>query len=578
MQRIEPIILVAAVGFYALAMTSQGVLPYLEKKVTRPGVVKTIAGVTIPAAHRTVLEDLGRRVYIREGCWYCHSQFVRPVNRDTDKWGPVSQAGEFTYDVPQMFGTRRIGPDLSREGNRRSDEWHYAHHWDPRATEPESMMPSYSWLFRVDAEHDQKVMAFIKKYDKNHDGRVTKSELDKNGDGVVTPDEIPPEMAALDVWPVNPDGTVGDGVIDMHDYGPVPTEEMQGVEAYLQTIGTSIGDWRTWEPWPTLTRTPPSEPLALRENRGKLIFENKCSGCHGAYGDGRTTTDTASSTNFNAAYHFLNPQPRDFTSGNFKSRTTPSGALPRDEDIFRTITRGIRKGQIMPAWGNASVGHILTEQDRWDLVDYVKTLSPRFKSEQAPASIDIPTAPYATVRDVPADVVREGRMVYRVLQCWSCHGNTGKGNGPSAATLFDDWEVPIRPFDFSTGNFKFGDSPADVYRTFNTGLNGTPMPSFYDTILYPKEAFPDMTPWQQPGTAGRMFDDAEVKELSDYVSGLPTGADLGKMSDADRKALADRRRWALVYYALSLAKDSGQAPVPTTAGFPAATTASVKAP
>src|SRR6267142_4100876 len=149
-------------------MTSQGLIPYLEKSLTRP-------------------ENVGRKVYIREGCWYCHSQFVRPVNRDTDKWGPVSQAGEFTYDVPQMFGTRRIGPDLSREGNRRSDEWHYAHHWDPRATEPESMMPSYSWLFRVDAEHDQQVMAFIRKYDKNHDGRGTKSELDKNGDGVVTP-------------------------------------------------------------------------------------------------------------------------------------------------------------------------------------------------------------------------------------------------------------------------------------------------------------------------------------------------------------------------------------------------------
>jgi cytochrome c oxidase cbb3-type subunit I/II len=575
-QRIEPIILVAAVGFYALAMTSQGLLPYLEKKVTRPGVVKTIAGVTIPAVHRTELEDLGRHVYIREGCWYCHSQFVRPVNRDTDKWGPVSQAGEFTYDVPQMFGTRRIGPDLSREGNRRSDEWHYAHHWNPRATEPESMMPSYTWLFREDAEHDRKVIAFIEQYDKNHDGRVTKSELDKNGDGVVTPDEIPPEMAALDVWPVNPDGTVGDGVIDMHDYGPVPTREMQGVEAYLQKIGTSIGDWRTAEPWPTLTRTLPTEPPALRESRGKVIFENKCSGCHGAYGNGRTSENTASSINFNSAYHFLNPQPRDFTTANYKSRTTPSGALPRDEDIFRTITRGVRKGQIMPAWGNASVGHVLPEQDRWDLVDYLKTLSPRFKSEQVPASIDIPTPPYAALREVPPDVIREGRTVYRILQCWSCHGNIGKGNGPSAATLFDDWEVPIRPFDFSTGNFKFGDSPADVYRTFNTGLNGTPMPSFYDTILYPKEAFPDMTPWQQPDTTGRMFDDAEVKELSDYVSGLPTAADLGKMSEPDKKALADRRRWALVYYALSLATEAGQAPVPTTAGFPALTTAGLK--
>src|ERR1700730_13004408 len=114
MKRIEPIILIAAVGFYALAMTSQGVLPLLEKTVTRPETVKTIDGQTVPSPHRTTLEQLGRRVYIREGCWYCHSQFVRPVNRDTEKWGPVSQAGEFAFDLPQMFGTRRIGPEPSR--------------------------------------------------------------------------------------------------------------------------------------------------------------------------------------------------------------------------------------------------------------------------------------------------------------------------------------------------------------------------------------------------------------------------------------------------------------------------------
>ena len=104
MKRIEPVILIAALGFYALAMTSQGLIPYLEKSLTRPETVKNVDGQVVATPHRTVVENLGRKVYIREGCWYCHSQFVRPVNRDTDKWGPVSQAGEFIYDVPQMFG------------------------------------------------------------------------------------------------------------------------------------------------------------------------------------------------------------------------------------------------------------------------------------------------------------------------------------------------------------------------------------------------------------------------------------------------------------------------------------------
>jgi len=562
-QRIEPIILVAAVGFYVLAMTSQGLIPYLEKSLTRPETVVTVAGKVVATPHRSALENAGRLVYIREGCWYCHSQFVRPVNRDTDKWGPVSQAGEFIYDVPQMFGTRRIGPDLSREGNRRSNEWHYAHHWDPRSMEPESMMPAYSWLFTEDAAHDSAVTDFIRKYDTNHDGRVTKSEIDAIK-------SMPANFKDLDSWPVNADGSHGDGVIDMHDYGPVPTNEMAGVEAYMQLIGTAIGDWRTWEAWPAVHRTPTTEPLALRTRRGQLIFMDKCSGCHGQYGNGRTSADTGASTNFNVAYHFLNPQPRDFTSAAYKSRTTPSGALPTDEDIFRTITRGVRKGEIMPAWGNAADGHVLPEQDRWDLVDYLKTLSPRFKSEPVPPPLAIPTPPYATLGEVPAAVVAEGRMVYRVLQCWSCHGAAGKGDGVSANSLVDDWETPIHPFDFSSGGYKFGDSPADVYRTFNTGLNGTPMPSFYDTILYPQEAFTDLSPFKTQMDGKPVFSDTDLSELQTYVATLQTSAELDKLSDADKQVIADRRRWALVYYALSLSTERGAPPVPSRAGFAAA--------
>ena len=569
MKRIEPIILIAAVGFYALAMTSQGLLPWLEKKTTRPGTVQTIEGKTIPSPRRTSLEEAGRKIYIREGCWYCHSQYVRPVNRDTDKWGPISQAGEIAFDLPQMFGTRRIGPELSREGNRRSDEWHYAHHWNPRAVEPESIMPSFQWLYTDDDARDRMVKDFIVKNDKNHDGRVTKSELDKNGDGTVTPDELPPNWKELDVWPVNAaDGSVGDGIIDMHDYGPRPTEEMVAVEAYLQKIGTAIGDWRVWEPWPTNQRPVPTEPLELRVSRGQAIFANKCSGCHGVYGNGRTTADANAAANFNDAYHFLNPQPRNFTFGVFKSRTTPSGALPRDEDIFRTITRGVRKGQIMPAWGNMQDGHFLPEQDRWDLVDYVKTFSDRFKTEAAPPPITIPVPPYPSVQDVPPEILTQGRMVFRLLQCWGCHGMTGKGNGPSAAALTDDWEVPIRPFDFTTGNFKFGDSPQDVYRTFNTGLNGTPMPSFYDSILFPREAYTDMGPFRQLVDGKPAFSDQEIREIQDYVATLPTADALSKMSDLEKNALAETRRWALVYYALSLARSRGLPPVPTLAGFP----------
>jgi cytochrome c oxidase cbb3-type subunit 2 len=465
-----------------------------------------------------------------------------------------------------MLGTRRIGPDLSREGNRRSDEWLFAHVWNPRSTEPQSVMPAFTWLYRVDPEHDRKVLAFLAKFDKNRDGRVTRSELDRSGDGVVAPEELPADWKDLDIWPVNPDGSAGDGVIDMHDYGAVPTREALAVASYLQTLGTSIGDWRVWEPWPTDSRPVPTEPAALRESRGKKIFENKCSGCHGLYANGRLTADDGVSGNFNDVYHFLSPQPRNFTLGTFKSRTTQSGELPRDEDIYRTISRGVRRGQIMPSWANPANGHALPERDRWDLVDYVKTFSERFKTEKAPPPIDIPTPPYASARDAPPDVIREGRLVFRVLQCWSCHGIGGKGDGPSASTLLDDWEVPIRPFDFTKGNFKFGDSPADVYRTFNTGLAGVPMPTFYDTILYTKEAFPDLRPWQQRDRGAAMFTDADVREIGDYIATLPGAPEIEKLGEHGKKVFADRRRWALVYYALSLAHESRPSAL-TSAGF-----------
>ncbi|GIT72042.1 MAG: hypothetical protein Ct9H300mP28_18560 [Pseudomonadota bacterium] len=92
-------------------------------------------------------ELLGRQVYIREGCWYCHSQYVRPVTGERRRWGPVTQAGEYAFDMPHLFSTRRIGPDLSRVGLKYSDEWHLAHFWDPRMVVPDSIMPRFSELF-----------------------------------------------------------------------------------------------------------------------------------------------------------------------------------------------------------------------------------------------------------------------------------------------------------------------------------------------------------------------------------------------------------------------------------------------
>jgi cbb3-type cytochrome c oxidase subunit II len=91
----------------------------------------------------------GRDIYVKEACWHCHSQYVRPVGSESMYYGAVSTPGEYENELnrPQLFGTRRVGPDLTREGGKRSNDWHFAHLYNPKYTEPESVMPVYPWYF-----------------------------------------------------------------------------------------------------------------------------------------------------------------------------------------------------------------------------------------------------------------------------------------------------------------------------------------------------------------------------------------------------------------------------------------------
>ena len=115
--------LVAGILCFFLAVFTQGILTLIEPSARTAdvtAVVRTDLGqlkwMATVATDYTPLQERGRRVYLREGCWYCHSQYVRPVTGETRRWGPVSEAGEYAYDVPHLFGTRRIGPDLTAGG------------------------------------------------------------------------------------------------------------------------------------------------------------------------------------------------------------------------------------------------------------------------------------------------------------------------------------------------------------------------------------------------------------------------------------------------------------------------------
>ncbi len=100
----------------------------------------------------TALQLTGRDIYIREGCYNCHSQMVRPFRAETERYGHFSVAGEFVYDRPFQWGSKRTGPDLHRVGGRYSDDWHYTHLMNPRDVVPESNMPAYPWLADAPAD------------------------------------------------------------------------------------------------------------------------------------------------------------------------------------------------------------------------------------------------------------------------------------------------------------------------------------------------------------------------------------------------------------------------------------------
>jgi mono/diheme cytochrome c family protein len=200
--------------------------------------------------------------------------------------------------------------------------------------------------------------------------------------------------------------------------------------------------------------------LVGNAQRGKALYQRYCIFCHGADGDGRGESAP-----------YLDPKPRDFTKAVFKCRSTPSGSLPLDGDLYNTISRGIHASG-MPSWKP------LLRQERVDLVAYVKHFSPVFQEEKPGAPIQIPPEPPSS-----PESVKRGAELFQSMNCWQCHGKDGRGHGPSAASLTDSKGYPITPFDFTSGTrFKCGESDQEMFRALVTGLDGTPMPSFANAM------------------------------------------------------------------------------------------------
>jgi len=222
----------------------------------------------------------------------------------------------------------------------------------------------------------------------------------------------------------------------------------------------------------------------------KSDYRRYCVGCHGELGDGNGEN-----------FPWVDPKPRDFQLGIFKCRSTPTGTLPTDQDLFDTLARGLDRSN-MPQWST------FTKQQRADLVAWVKHFSPRWASEKPGTAIQIPPEP-----EVTPERIKAGRDIFARVQCWKCHGVLGQANGPSAATLQDDLGRPIQAFNFTDGSRpKCGDTDRDIYRIFMTGLDGTPMPSFADNIK-PEEAW-DLVFYLRALMSGKSKEREMAKQLA----------------------------------------------------------------
>lgn len=353
------LMLVAGVGCFLLSFIGMGVAPWTSlKNVTR--VAQGGGNPYYESDGSLSSVGRGRRIYIQEGCWHCHSQFVRPVAGEPFRYGPPSEAWESRYDVPQTFGTRRVGPDLSRSAGRHSDDWHLAHLYNPRATVPLSVMPSYRWLFTEGSTGPEAkaealdLIAYLQSLGAPHREAIqglvyprlfkvtgaplaTKETLERGillfgencagchgptgeGNGVGNHFLKPkaPSLTQRYISPSEAYSILNRGVLGsaMPSFREMPSQDIWALAEFVATLGAR----------------PQTEGLAHQKavassqrDAGKKLFTEKCAVCHGAGGGGDGQAGVA-----------LNPRPKDFTRRLFQ------------QDYFKKIISEGIPGSAMP--------------------------------------------------------------------------------------------------------------------------------------------------------------------------------------------------------------------------------------
>ena len=197
-------------------------------------------------------------------------------------------------------------------------------------------------------------------------------------------------------------------------------------------------------------------------NLGKQVYMESCAVCHGVSGKG----DGVVAGN-------LEVKPRNFTDGKFKVRSTRSGQVPLDEDLYRILGRGMGHDNAMPTWSH------LPPDSKHAVIAYLKTFAPKKFARQARAKV-VPVPPR---KESTRESIAAGKQWFLDIECTKCHGLSGRADGPSTKTLKDSWGNKIVPPDLSKPWLYIGGSKAeDIYRTLATGLTGSAMPAIEGTL------------------------------------------------------------------------------------------------
>ncbi|MBI2375695.1 MAG: c-type cytochrome [Deltaproteobacteria bacterium] len=251
---------------------------------------------------------------------------------------------------------------------------------------------------------------------------------------------------------------------------------------------------------------------AVADSSGRGTYSRHCAPCHGVLGDGN-----------GPQARFLSVKPRDLTVGQLHFRSGAAGAPPTLADYERTIRRGV-PSTAMPSWEG-----ILSEGQIREVASYSRSLATT--SSIATPPVTIPDAPEADATESAA----RGRAAFLLVGCWACHGPEGHGDGPATVSPL------IRPTDFTTGDFRSGGTPGDLYRTILTGMAGVPMPAFGKNLFLTRESA-SVAPVRD------LVSTEDLAALTRFVASLPSTEEWDALPEPSRESFSTAMRWDLVQY------------------------------